>query len=277
MSKEKITILFVGKNQKAVKPKQVSGRLIANWKKYTAVFILIIGSLVVILSHMYTLRVQQQDTELSLRNKIKDLHRSFAEVDTAAIKEKFTNIDKELESINHYLKARGIKTQLKAAEGGPESDAIISAEETGTFYENYIRKIENNLSYTPLGYPYYGHITSTFGHRENPFNGRGVETHQGLDIRAPMGAPVKSMAKGKVIFAGRRGGYGNCIVLRHGNGFETLYGHLSRILVHSGQNIDIGQKIGKVGSTGRSTGPHLHYEVHRYGKRINPQSFLTLK
>ena len=85
------------------------------------------------------------------------------------------------------------------------------------------------------------------------------------------------MAKGEVEFAGLRGGFGNCIILKHGNGFETLYGHLSKILVSVGQQIDIGQEIGNIGSTGRSTGPHLHYEVHRNGQKINPEAFLTLK
>lgn len=84
------------------------------------------------------------------------------------------------------------------------------------------------------------------------------------------------MAKGTIEFAGLRGGFGNCIMIKHGNGFETLYGHLSKILVKVGQDVNIGQQIGNVGSTGRSTGPHLHYEIHRYGEKINPQSFLTL-
>jgi len=84
------------------------------------------------------------------------------------------------------------------------------------------------------------------------------------------------MAKGKVIFAGIKGGYGNCIIIKHANGFETLYGHLSKIKVKKGHQVEIGEHIGNIGSTGRSTGPHLHYEVHQNGKRINPQSFLTL-
>jgi len=127
-----------------------------------------------------------------------------------------------------------------------------------------------------LGYPYPGAITSTFGHRENPFSGEGVETHKGVDIRAAWGSPVKAMAKGEVEFAGLRGGFGNCIMLKHGNGFETLYGHLSKILVSVGQKIEIGQQIGNIGSTGRSTGPHLHYEVHKNGEKIDPKNFLTL-
>lgn len=277
MKKEKATILVIGSQQKPVKPKRISGYILINWKKYLMLTIFIILLLSTAIGYLVSDRMGQLAMQSVLKNKINKLHASFAEIDTAAIKAKFNNIDKELETINSYLRARGIKQQIQLPQGGEATDEVISAEETGTFYENYIKKISYNLSHTPLGYPYRGDITSTFGHRENPFSGAGVETHKGLDIRAPMGAAVKAMAKGIVVFAGRRGGYGNCIMLKHANGFETLYGHLSKILVTVGQQVDIGAEIGKVGSTGRSTGPHLHYEVHRYGQRVNPQSFLTLK
>lgn len=277
MKKEKATILVIGSHQKPVKPKRISGYILINWKKYLVLVVFVIMLLSTAIGYLISDRMGQLAMQSVLKNKINKLHASFAEIDTAAIKAKFNNIDKELETINAYLRARGIKQQIQLPQGGETTDEIISAEETGAFYENYIKKISYNLSHTPLGYPYHGDITSTFGHRENPFSGAGVETHKGLDIRAPMGASVKAMAKGTVVFSGRRGGYGNCIVLKHGNGFETLYGHLSKILVTNGQQVDIGAEIGKVGSTGRSTGPHLHYEVHRNGQRINPQSFLTLK
>ena len=276
MKREKATILLISKNQKAVKPKQVSVNFILHWKKYVAGFLMVIGLLGWAIFSLLSEKMEQDNVQAQLRNKIHQLHSSFAQIDTSAIKVKFTNIDKELEGINKFLKARGIPTAIQVPQGGEESDDFLSAEETGDFYANYLKKISYNLSYTPLGYPFRGAITSTFGHRENPFTGANVETHKGLDIRAPMGAPVKAMAKGTVVFAGRKGGFGNCIVLKHANGFETLYGHLSKILVSGGQSIDIGQQIGNVGSTGRSTGPHLHYEVHRFGQKINPQSFLTL-
>lgn len=276
MRKEKMTILLVGKNQKAIKPKKVSGNVILHWRKYIAIFTLVTMVLAGAIGYLVLDRKGHIATQLSLKKKIHKLNSSFAEIDTSAIKEKFNNIDKELETINAYLKARGINQTVKLPQGGEENDDVLSAEETGDFYEKYIKKISYSFSHVPLGYPFHGTITSTFGHRENPFSGSGVETHKGLDIRAPMGAPVKSMAKGTVIFAGRRGGYGNCIVIKHISGYETLYGHLSKILVTPGQKVDIGEQIGKVGSTGRSTGPHLHYEVHLNGQRINPQSFLTL-
>jgi murein DD-endopeptidase MepM/ murein hydrolase activator NlpD len=275
--KEKTTILFVTKDQKAIKPMMVSSSLIANWKKYVFAIVLVFLGLGSVIWYMVSLNKKQENIREALSQKIHHMHSLLSSVDTAAMKEKFNTIDEELMQINGYLKARGIQTVSKEPQGGDEDDDIISPEEAGDFYTGYLKKIMYNISYTPLGYPYHGDITSTFGHRENPFGGSNVETHKGVDIRAPYGSPVKAMAKGEVEFAGPRGGFGNCIILKHGNGFETLYGHLSKILVTVGQKIDIGQQIGRVGSTGRSTGPHLHYEVHRNGQRINPQPFLTLK
>lgn len=274
--KEKTTVLFVNKDAKGIKPMKISSGLLLNWKKYLAgvslVFLALIGTIIYLSSHT----IQQQQKQVVLIQKVETLHSAIEQIDTSAVRKKFSNIDKELSTINSYLRARGIKPTIKGPEGGEADDDIISTDEISDFYTKYLDKIAYNIAYIPLGMPYHGRITSTFGHRENPFGGNNVETHKGLDIAAPYGSPVKAMAKGTVEFAGVRGGFGNCIMLKHGNGFETLYGHLSKILVKVGEQINIGQQIGKVGSTGRSTGPHLHYEVHRYGEKINPQSFLTL-
>ena len=275
--KEKTTILFVNKNAQPLKPMQVSSTLLLNWKKYVAALSLLFLSLIAAIIYLTTHNIQQNLLSQTLSKKIKSMHTLFAQIDTGAVRKKFTKIDNELSTINSFLKARGIQTAVKGPQGGEADDDIISSDEISDFYENYLNRIAYNISYTPLGMPFHGDITSRFGSRENPFSGAGVETHKGLDIRAPYGAPVKSMAKGEVIFAGPRGGFGNCIMLKHGNGFETLYGHLSKILVSVGQKIEIGQQIGNVGSTGRSTGPHLHYEVHKNGQKINPESFLTLR
>jgi murein DD-endopeptidase MepM/ murein hydrolase activator NlpD len=273
---EKTTILFVSKNQQAIKPMQVSSKLILNWKKYLLALTLVFISLLGIIFYLTSNSIEQNKLQLALSKKLHSMHLLIAEVDTTALREKFTKIDKELSTINGFLKARGIKTVFKDPEGGEADSSIISTNEISDFYEGYLNKIIYNISYTPLGFPFAGRITSTFGHRENPFGGSNVETHKGLDIKGPIGAPVKAMAKGTVEFAGLRGGFGNCIMLKHGNGFETLYGHLSKILVQVGMKIDIGQPIGQIGSTGRSTGPHLHYEVHKNGQQINPETFLTL-
>jgi murein DD-endopeptidase MepM/ murein hydrolase activator NlpD len=273
---KKTTILFVNKDSRGIKPMQVSSQLIINWKKYllavSFLFISLIGTIIYLTSN----KIKQGKLQEALSKKLQTMHMLMAEVDTNAVREKFTKIDKELSTINGFLKARGIKTSIKGSQGGEVDHDVVSTEEISNFYEGYLNRIIYNISYTPLGLPFPGAITSGFGHRENPFGGSDVETHKGLDIKGPYGAEVKAMAKGTVEFAGPRGGFGNCIILKHGNGFETLYGHLSKIVVHVGQQIEIGDQIGNIGSTGRSTGPHLHYEVHQNGQKINPESFLTL-
>jgi murein DD-endopeptidase MepM/ murein hydrolase activator NlpD len=120
-----------------------------------------------------------------------------------------------------------------------------------------------------FSWPVTGTITSPFGWRSNPFGG-GPEFHQGLDIAAPLGTTVTAAAAGTVIMAQWYGGYGNYILIDHGGGYSTGYGHLSAIYVSNGQSVQRGQAIGAVGSTGQSTGPHLHFEVRINGKPVDP-------
>jgi murein DD-endopeptidase MepM/ murein hydrolase activator NlpD len=117
-------------------------------------------------------------------------------------------------------------------------------------------------------------FTSGYGIRSDPFRG-GAARHQGIDLAAPVGTPIYATADGVVSEAGyNSGGYGNLIKVDHGRGIETRYGHLSRILVNPGQRITRGQLIGHMGSTGRSTGSHLHYEVRIDGRAVNPIPFM---
>jgi murein DD-endopeptidase MepM/ murein hydrolase activator NlpD len=120
-----------------------------------------------------------------------------------------------------------------------------------------------------FSWPVTGTITSPFGWRSNPFGGA-PEFHQGLDIAAPTGTTVTAAAGGTVIMAQWYGGYGNYILIDHGGGYSTGYGHLSAIYVTTGQSVQRGQAIGAVGSTGQSTGPHLHFEVRIAGKPVDP-------
>jgi murein DD-endopeptidase MepM/ murein hydrolase activator NlpD len=115
--------------------------------------------------------------------------------------------------------------------------------------------------------------TSPFGVRVDPFVHEAA-MHTGMDIRGEPGEPVHATAVGRVSIAGWDGGYGNMVEIDHGNGLATRYGHLSRIDVHVGDEVRIGQIIGLIGSTGRSTGPHLHYETRVDGEPVNPQKFL---
>ena len=116
-------------------------------------------------------------------------------------------------------------------------------------------------------------ISSRFGYRTDPINGHAA-FHAGLDFAGPMGAPVYAAANGKISFAGQRRGYGNCVEVDHGNGLTTRYAHMSRFRVAMGQTVKAGEVIGAIGSTGRSTGPHLHFEVRVHGTPVNPRPFL---
>ena len=117
-------------------------------------------------------------------------------------------------------------------------------------------------------------FTSNFGIRSDPFNGT-ARMHAGVDISGPTGTPIYATADGIISHAGRAGGYGNMIEVNHGKGIATRYGHLSRIMVGDNTRVVRGQLIGLMGSTGRSTGPHLHYEVRIDGHAVNPLPFLT--
>lgn len=119
------------------------------------------------------------------------------------------------------------------------------------------------------------HITSSFGYRTDPFAGSPA-FHAGLDFKGPTGAAIYSAAKGKVAFVGRRPGYGNCVEIDHGNGLRTRYAHMSAFRTRAGEPVVAGQVIGAVGSTGRSTGPHLHFEVRLHGRPVNPRPFLEV-
>ncbi len=131
------------------------------------------------------------------------------------------------------------------------------------------------LPSVPLRKPFPGElqITSGFGYRTDPFFGRPA-LHSGVDLREEYGEPVHATAGGVVTVAGPSGGYGNMIEIDHGGGLSTRYGHLSHIGVATGQQVAAGAVIGRVGSTGRSTGPHLHYEVREGGEAIDPSRFL---
>jgi len=126
----------------------------------------------------------------------------------------------------------------------------------------------------PSIWPVAGVLESGLGGRRNPFSGRGFEYHEGQDIDAAYGSPVQASASGKVTIAGRQRGYGNVVYVDHGAGLSTRYGHLSQINVAVGQTVSRGQTIGLVGSTGRSTGPHLHYEVRINNQPVDPKRYL---
>jgi len=193
------------------------------------------------------------------------------------VDDKITNrlleVERKLIDMQELLKKKGIKKKLSV--GGE----YIPADRLSDEYLDAINKDIDNLSKVfrvyPIGKPARGLISSGYGYRKDPFHKRKA-FHSGLDISSRYGVSVKSTAEGVVEKAGWYKGYGKCVIIRHESGYKTLYGHLSKITVKRGQKIASGEVIGRVGSTGRSTGPHLHYEIIKNGKRINPKKYLTM-
>lgn len=133
------------------------------------------------------------------------------------------------------------------------------------------RKIESSLR--PTGMPVNGYISSFFGGRPDPFSGHAAR-HTGIDIAAPKGTPVTAVAEGMVTFAGQRSGYGDVVEIDHGNGYMTRYAHNSAILAKPGQHVRVGDEIARAGSTGRSTGSHVHFEVWYHDRVVNPLAYV---
>jgi murein DD-endopeptidase MepM/ murein hydrolase activator NlpD len=121
--------------------------------------------------------------------------------------------------------------------------------------------------------PAEGRLSSTFGKRADPFT-QIARLHRGIDIAAPPGAPIRAARSGSVVFSGHLGGYGNTILQEHAGGYRILYGHAARNLVKEGELISAEQVIGEVGTSGRSTGTHLHFELQKSGERLDPRKFL---
>lgn len=124
-----------------------------------------------------------------------------------------------------------------------------------------------------LAWPVHGRISGRYGYRIHPVWRRRM-MHTGLDIAARSGTPIRAALGGRVTFVGWKGGYGRTVIIEHPNGYETLYGHCSKILVNRGQTVKRGERIANVGTTGVSTGPHVHFEVKKSGKRMNPEKVL---
>ena len=120
----------------------------------------------------------------------------------------------------------------------------------------------------------YGKATSGFGTRRNPFNDRRMEFHKGIDMGCHSGTKVHSARSGEVVFSGYQEGYGNLVIVEHEFGYRSYYGHLSKRLVKNGQRVKPGEIIAMSGNTGRSTGPHLHFEIRKNGRAMNPMTFL---
>lgn len=233
-------------------------------------------------------------------------------VDHLQLKTDLAIVDQSIRNIDGFLKSKNVSDlQIeRLAKDSLENEVYLA--KISNRYSQYLVDLEQKLQQVPLGIPTDGYISSNFGIRKNPIPPKNNEAtkapeptdsatvrrqamikedknasvnapaekdqlqfHKGLDIAVGFGSPVNCAASGKVIFAGQKGGYGNCIIIEHSNGLATLYGHLSEILVETNDRVKTGQVIAKSGNSGRSTGPHLHYEVHKNNQPVNPRLFLN--
>ncbi|WAT19346.1 M23 family metallopeptidase [Aurantiacibacter sp. MUD11] len=179
------------------------------------------------------------------------------------------------------LDPRAVMNSNNSAMGGPLEDLV--SEGDGSLDPRFERlgaslarmsALERGLDQIPQVMPAdIGSISSGFGYRRDPFSGRAA-MHRGLDFRAPHGSPINAAADGRVTFVGWKSGYGKVVEISHGAGVVTRYAHMSRFNAQVGQRVAAGDRIGAIGNTGRSTGPHLHFEVRVNGNAVNPRPFL---
>lgn len=140
--------------------------------------------------------------------------------------------------------------------------------------KQYIAEQKDIYRATPKGWPVPGYVSSRYGYRDHPKSGR-RQLHTGVDISTPLGTEVLATADGVVTFSGKTRNSGNVVVIEHGRGFSTAYAHNKENLVEVGQRVRRGETLGLAGSTGRSTGPHVHYEIWNDGRHVNPSQFLA--
>lgn len=277
------TVIIINKNRQSTKTIQVKTKHLSRLKHYS---IGVLALIIMLSSSILYLRSQNKQQEAEKQQLLSQISELKNAMPVAATQAKETTdawgyiqgIQGKLQKINDYLSKRGLKGfSMKNVGGDNNAQASkLSDKETYSLYDEYLERLVHTVAFTPMGYPRVSSLTSFFGYRSDPFNTENAEFHPGIDFKGNRGDEAKCTANGKVVFAGRAGGYGNCVRIAHINNFETVYGHLSRISVKVGQEVTAGQKIGEIGSTGHSTGNHLHYEVRKNGKPINPVHFLTL-
>lgn len=186
-----------------------------------------------------------------------------------------TELRKRSEVIESILSTVGINLEVRESRSNAGGPYTSLPDDT---YENLTIKVDHYLDTiqsVPLGSPVPGTISSPFGRRLDPINNRAA-FHDGVDIRNQIGTKVKAPAAGVVSSRGYTDGYGNYLIIDHGNEFETKYYHLNKILVPEGVEVKRGQAIAQLGNTGRSTGAHLHYTMKYKGKSVNPYRFMQI-
>lgn len=271
------TVLVVGTNKGETKSLRIKTKHINRLRQYafTICLTLILLASTIIFLFLEVNKINKE--KLVYAKEIANLKSQIPVAkDTIQARNYIQEIENKLKKINQYLIKRGIKGfTVDNVGGNTEAAPELSKEETFAAYSERLEDILVGIAFTPIGYPANFVMNSRFGYRNDPVRRGRVEFHPGIDFKGKRGDAVKSTADGKVIIAGWFQGYGKCVKIKHKNNLETLYGHLSKINVKEGQMVSTGQVIGQVGSTGHSTGNHLHYEVRKNGKPTNPGSYLS--
>ncbi len=218
--------------------------------------------------------------ELEVMDKIK----SLSSKELNKIKGVFSDINKPLKRQGLYFNPLA-NSKKKNSKGGPyiPQKNKLKDKKLNDKVADIFQNVDDTLYYkevvksVPIGKPVWSYwVTSQYGKRTDPFK-KTKATHKGVDLASRTGNKISIRAKGKVTRAEYAGGYGNLVVVDHGNGFQTKYAHLNKIYVKKGAYLEIGDTIGEVGTTGRSTGPHLHYEILFQGKDVDPLPFVKAK
>ena len=235
-------------------------------------------------------RIAERETAVGLNGVLARVSLSLDKIEQRQVatltdlEERIDTRARRMQSVLADLGINGGRTSAEGPVGGPyvplrPPQSGASAFERQLYRINVARaqidRYTRTLVAVPVRKPVIGEVdmSSPFGMRMDPFLGRPA-VHTGIDLRGEVGEPVRATATGSVTIAGREGGYGNMVEISHGNGLATRYGHLSQISVKIGQVVRIGEIVGRIGSTGRSTGPHLHYETRINGEAVDPQKFL---
>lgn len=218
---------------------------------------------------------QIQDKEDSLNQKIKECMDKYKQLTDEYITKPHDTKSSRGGDRNEHSFSNDMQSYRNSLES--LKDEVNSRDLLVSDISDADKKLDKYMDAIPTMWPVSGgRITSYFGGRSDPFEGRS-KFHEGLDIAADEGKSIRASADGTVVYASYMSGYGNAVIINHGRNLSTLYGHSSRILVKEGQKVKKGDVIAKVGSTGRSTGPHLHFEIRVGGQAVDPQKYLDKK
>lgn len=226
-----------------------------------------------------------EDQQLKLNLKIARLELNNIRQETTAFKEEkealISNAVGELsersEIIERIINSIGVKIPEEEKES-PENSGGLFIEQPEAKLDELLFKTDRYLKtvrYLPVGSPVRGKITSRYGKRKDPLNKKSA-FHSGVDLEGKKGDKIRATANGVVIKAFRNGGHGNYVMIDHGNGYTTSFSHMKKFVVRKGDRVERGQLIGYVGNSGRSTGPHLHYEIALNKRTVNPSKFMKI-